>query len=108
MGGRERSAAFLKAVTPPSALDSDVKGMANDVTFAKLSGEAISGIGTTARYDSSDLYMCLMTEEVMEIQVNLHVAGLSGRTNNTSLKKHRISLLPLCVAAPGFEVCKRA
>jgi hypothetical protein len=42
--------------------------MANNVAFAKLSVEAASGIGTTARYASSDLHTCLMTEEAMEIQ----------------------------------------
>jgi hypothetical protein len=88
MGGRERSAAFLAAVTTPSALRGDVEGMANDVAFAKLSIQTASGIGTTARCASSDLHTCLMTEEVMEIQVKSHVTGMPGRTNNTCLEKH--------------------
>jgi hypothetical protein len=61
--------------------------MANDVTFAKLSIETAIGIGTTARYASSDLHTCLMTEEVVEIQVKSHVAGLLVIINNTSLEK---------------------
>ena len=42
--------------------------MTNDVAFAKLSIETAIGIGTTARYASSDLHTCLLTEEVGEIQ----------------------------------------
>ena len=91
MSGRKCSTALLAAVTPPSALRGDVEGMANDVAFAKLSIETASGIRTASRYASSDLHICLMTEEVMEIQAKSHVVGLSGRSNNTCLEKHPIS-----------------
>jgi hypothetical protein len=63
----------------------------NDVAFAELSVETAIGIGTAARYASSDLHTCLMAEDVMEIQVKSHVAGLHGRINNTCLEKHQIS-----------------
>ena len=78
MGGRECSTTFLTSVTTPSALGGGVERMANDVTFAKLSVETAIGVGTTARYTSSDLHTCLMTEEVMEIQVKSHVCGTAG------------------------------
>ena len=94
MSGRKCSTALLAAVTPPSALRGDVEGMASDVAFAKLSIGTASGIRTASRYASSDLHTCLMTEEVMEIQAKSHVAGLSGRSNNTCLEKHQISPRP--------------
>jgi len=51
----------------PSALRGGVEGMANDVTFARLSAETAIGVGTKARYASSDLHTCLLPEEVGEI-----------------------------------------
>ena len=66
--------------------------MANDVTFAKLAIETAIGIGTTARYASSDPHTCLMTEEVAEIQELSQNAGCSGIINNTSLTNHALSL----------------
>jgi hypothetical protein len=42
--------------------------MTNDVAFAKLAMIAAIGIGTTARYASTDFHTCLMTEKAMEIQ----------------------------------------
>jgi hypothetical protein len=65
---RVLESSFLAAETTPSDLPCDVEGMANDVAFSKLSMKAAIGIGTTARYASTDFHTCLMTEEVMEIQ----------------------------------------
>jgi len=48
VGRGESSVAFLTTVTTPSALPGGVEGMANDVTFAKLSMKTASRIGTTA------------------------------------------------------------
>ena len=62
--------------------------MANDVAFSKLSVETTIGIGTAARYASSDLHTCLLTEEVIEVQEYLQVAGLPVIINNTCLMKH--------------------
>jgi len=88
VGGRERSAALLTAVVTPSALPGDIKGMTNNIVFAELSMKAAIGIGTTARYASSDFHTCLMTEEVTEIQEYSQVVGLRVIINNTSLMKH--------------------
>jgi hypothetical protein len=83
MSGGEGPIAFLTTLTTPSALRGGVERMANDVTFAKLAVEAASGIAAAARYASSDLHTCLMTEEAMEIQEHSRAAGLPVTINNT-------------------------
>ena len=68
MCGAECFAAFLAAITPPSALSSDVVRMTNNVAPVELPTEATVRIGTAARRTASDFHTCLMTEEAREVQ----------------------------------------
>jgi hypothetical protein len=89
MCGRECFAAFLAAITTPSALGGCVVRMADDVAFVKPSAEAAGRIGTAVRQASSDFHTCLLAEEAREVQDNSQVAALPMTFNNTSLKKHQ-------------------
>ena len=68
MCGAECFAAFLAAITPPSALSSGAVRMTNNVALVELSAEATAKIGTAVRQTSSDFHTCLMTEEAREVQ----------------------------------------
>jgi hypothetical protein len=74
---RECFTTSLAAITPPSALSSDVIRMTNDVAPVELAAEAAGWIGTAARRASSDFHTCLMTEETREVQEFSDVPGIA-------------------------------